>query len=122
MTLTKVENAFRCLKSELGLRPVHHQKTDRVIAHLFISVLAYHLLSAIEFELNKNKDNRRWKTIKDQLSTHQRTTLIFTDNKDQIHHLRISSTPEVEQKTIYDVLKIKDTLKRKHTLVGTLTL
>ena len=27
--LTQVEDAFRCLKSELGLRPVYHQKDDR---------------------------------------------------------------------------------------------
>jgi transposase len=42
--LTSVEDAFRCLKSELGLRPVHHRKANRIEAHLFISVLAYHLL------------------------------------------------------------------------------
>ncbi|MCJ7809319.1 MAG: IS1634 family transposase, partial [Desulfobulbaceae bacterium] len=43
--LTSVEDAFRCLKSELGLRPIHHSKSDRVDGHLFISVLAYHLLN-----------------------------------------------------------------------------
>jgi hypothetical protein len=45
MTLTKVEDSFRSLKTELGLRPIFHQKADRTKAHLFISVLAYHLLT-----------------------------------------------------------------------------
>ena len=120
MTLAKVENAFRSLKSELGLRPIHHQKTNRVIAHLFISVLAYHLLSAIEFELAKSGDKRRWKTIREVLLSHQRSTIIFTDNKEQIHHIRTSSLPEPEQKVIYEALNIKDKLKRKHRVIGTL--
>ncbi len=120
MTLTKVEHAFKCLKSDLGLRPIHNQKTDRVPAHLLISVLAYHLMAAIEFELAKTGDTRKWSTIKGLLSTHQRSTVIFTDNKENIHHLRISSTPESEHKTIYDALNIKDKLKRKHNIMGTL--
>lgn len=35
---------FRNLKSDLGLRPIYHQKERRVDAHIFISVLAYHAL------------------------------------------------------------------------------
>ncbi|MCL4449396.1 MAG: transposase, partial [Actinobacteria bacterium] len=40
MTLVRVEEAFRSLKSDLGLRPVYHQLAERTAAHLFISVLA----------------------------------------------------------------------------------
>jgi len=50
--LTDLESVFRSLKSELGLRPVYHQITDRVSGHLFITVLAYHLFSI--FKLNNN--------------------------------------------------------------------
>ena len=42
--LTDLEAVFRSLKSELGLRPVFHHKSERVDGHLFISVLAYHLV------------------------------------------------------------------------------
>ena len=51
MTLVKVEDAFRDLKSDLGLRPIYHQLGRRTAAHLFISVLAYHLLSQIELPI-----------------------------------------------------------------------
>jgi transposase len=37
--LTRVESAFRSLKSSLGLRPNFHQIEERADAHLFISVL-----------------------------------------------------------------------------------
>jgi transposase len=38
--LTNLEAVFRSLKTDLGLRPVHHHIERRVEAHLFISVLA----------------------------------------------------------------------------------
>jgi transposase len=51
MTLLKAERGFRMLKGSLGLRPNDHQLEERVDAHLFISVLAYHLLTWIHHEM-----------------------------------------------------------------------
>ena len=39
---TEIEATFRSLKSEIGLRPIWHAKQERIRAHLFIAVLAYH--------------------------------------------------------------------------------
>jgi transposase len=39
--LVEVEEAFKNLKGDLAIRPVHHQKMERVEAHIFISFLAY---------------------------------------------------------------------------------
>jgi len=39
--LTQVEEAFRNLKGDLALRPLYHQKEDRVEAHIFVAFLAY---------------------------------------------------------------------------------
>ena len=39
--LTQVEEAFKNLKGELALRPVYHQKQDRIEAHIFVAFLAY---------------------------------------------------------------------------------
>ena len=36
-----VEEAFRTLKGDLGLRPIHHHKAERIEAHLFVAFLAY---------------------------------------------------------------------------------
>ena len=41
MQLVFVEEAFRTLKGDLGLRPIYHQKPDRIEAHLFVAFLAY---------------------------------------------------------------------------------
>ena len=118
MTLTRVESAFSDLKTELGMRPVYYQLAERTKAHLFISVLAYHLLISIEHQLREKGDHREWMTIKKELSTHQRNTIIFTDNGHRIHHIRVSGTTEVVHKEIYKVLGVKNNLRRKHSLFG----
>jgi transposase len=41
MQLTEAENAFRIQKSQLSIRPVWHQKTERVQAHILVCFLAY---------------------------------------------------------------------------------
>ncbi len=38
---TQVEEAFKNLKGDLALRPVYHQKEDRVEAHIFVAFLSY---------------------------------------------------------------------------------
>ena len=114
MTLTKVEASFRALKTELGIRPIFHQKPDRTKAHLFISVLAYHLLISIEYQLHQNGNHHCWNTIRKQLSTHQRCTVILNDDQNQVHHIRVSGSPEAHHKEIYKALDIKNSLKRVH--------
>jgi transposase len=115
MQLTRVESAFQDLKSELGLRPVYHQKAHRTESHLFIGVLAYHILNSIEYVLKTNGDTREWKTIKEILATHQRSTIILRGDDNKIYHIRVSGTPEPCHNEIYRTLKIKDHLKRKKT-------
>ena len=41
MQLVFVEEAFRTLKGDLGLRPIFHHKPARIEAHLFVAFLAY---------------------------------------------------------------------------------
>ena len=118
MTLTNVEGAFRALKTDLGMRPVYHQNQNRTEGHLFISILAYHLLINIERRLREKNDHRKWSTIKTELSTHRRGTIIFTDSNNEINHLRISGMPESNHKTIYKLLDVKDPTIRIHRLAG----
>jgi transposase len=113
-TLSRVEAAFGSLKTDLGLRPIYHQKEDRCKAHLFLSVLAYHLLNTIELSLKDKGDTRKWSTIRDELLTHTRTTVIMSDSEGAIHHIRLSSAPETNHQQIYDMLGIRDNLGKIH--------
>jgi transposase len=109
--LTRIENAFRSMKSSLGLRPNFHQTEHRADTHMFISVLAYHILHGIEYKLRQTGDHRSWATVRDVLSTHQRLTVEYDvkeQDKIQRHHLRLCSNAEPEHKQIYERLKLKE--------------
>ena len=111
MTQTHVESSFRAMKGELGMRPVYHQNDDRTASHLFITVLAYHILSAIERRLAKFCDTRQWQTIRDVLSTHTRISVVMKDNDGNIYHHRASGKPEDVHQDIYNKLGVKDPSK-----------
>lgn len=106
ISLTKAEEGFKMLKSHLGLRPNPHQKEDRVDAHVFICVIAYHLLCNIQFMLEQQEDRRNWDTIKRILKTHCYTTIQLPTQNGDIHRIRRAGEPEECQKTIYNALQI----------------
>jgi transposase len=102
--LTRVESAFRCLKSSLGLRPVYHQIERRTDAHMFVSVLSYHILHIIEQRLRLHGDRRSWETIREVLSTHKRLTIEYNvkEHEQNIrYHLNLCSKPEPTHKEVY---------------------
>jgi len=49
--LTQIEAAFKCLKSDLGIRPIHHQLEHRVDAHILVAFLAYCLTVTLRHRL-----------------------------------------------------------------------
>ena len=104
MMLNQIEESFRCLKSELGLRPVRHHKDPRMEGRLFISVLAYHLLTGIQRELSQKGIFYRWETIRNRLSTQTRVTASLTNNKGERIHIRQTTDPEPFHFEIYRAL------------------
>ena len=118
MTLTRVEAAFRSLKSDLGTRPIYHQGKERSEAHLFVAVLAYHLLINIEHRLREAGDTRQWRTVRDLLVTHRRDTLILTDDKQKVHHIRQTGAPEPAHLDIYRKLAVTYRMARNHEVVA----
>jgi len=106
--LTIVEDAFRCLKDELGLRPNFHHKSDRIEGHLFITVLAYHLMHYVRYKLNEAGLFHRWKTIKSWLNTHRILTTSLPKKDGGVIHIRHCTTPTLKQQEVYSALKISN--------------
>jgi len=104
--LTDIEDAFRCMKSELGLRPIYHQKETRCDAHIFITVLAYHLLHTIRFKLRQRGVRLCWTTIRQQLSTQVRVTTTMKREDGKVIRIRKSSKAEPSHQAIYDALNL----------------
>lgn len=53
LQLTEVEQAFKELKGDLSIRPIHHQLEERVKAHIFISFLSYCLQVTLKARLKR---------------------------------------------------------------------
>jgi len=106
--LTHVEAAFRCLKSDLLLRPVFHQKEKRSDAHIFITVLAYHVLHSIRTRLKQRGIDHSWVTIRDRMASHCRVTNQMQTEKKDMLFIRRCSEPESFHKMIYKALDLPD--------------
>jgi transposase len=107
--LNRVERSFRSLKGALGIRPIHHHKADRVESHIFMSVLAYHLLHAIEEQLRSHGDTRCWATIRAALSTHALVTISHQGTDGRLYEIRRPSRPEYGHEQIYHRLGLRST-------------
>lgn len=105
-TLCKAEDGFRALKSNLGLRPNRHQTEDRADAHVFITVLAYHLLCFILETLSRADDRRSWPTLRRILQTHHYATVILPTRDGKTYTLRKPGEPEESHKQIYQKFNI----------------
>jgi transposase len=106
LMLTRVENAFRDMKGPLAIRPVFHQLDRRVETHIFICILAYHLLVTIEKLLQDAGIFSSWETIKKELSTHQIVTASMRADNGGVLLIRQATNPNPAQQVIYQALKI----------------
>src|SRR6266536_1810175 len=111
--LTRAEAAFRTLKSPLAERPIFHHKECRVEAHIFLCVLAYHLLIAIEKTLLDQGVHTSWATVREQLKTHQVNTIILPTHGGMELRIRKATTPEPMHRDLYQKLGIDRQVMRE---------
>ena len=105
--LTRVEGAFRDLKSPLMERPIFHHLKNRTQTHIFVCVLAYHLLVAIEHRFLQAGLHTSWWTIRDQLRTHQVISIVLPEDPlGRVLKIRKATIPETEHRQIYATLRI----------------
>jgi len=112
MLLTRVEAAFRAMKSPLMERPIFHHLEHRVQTHIFLCVLAYHLLVAIEKRFLDQGAHTSWATLREQLATHHVVTVVLPATNGQTLRIRKSSTPEPIHYEIYRTLRIPTEIMR----------
>jgi len=106
--LTRVEAAFRTIKSPLCERPIFHRLERRVETHIFLCVLAYHLLVCIERACLDQGIHTSWETLRRQLSTHQVVTVHLPTADGRILTIRRDTRPEKIHSEIYRVLRVPE--------------
>jgi transposase len=106
--LTRAEDAFRDMKTPLAERPIYHQNERRVESHIFLCVLAFHLLVAIEKTLLDQSCHTSWAAVRNALKTHQVCTIVLPTKTGQTLRIRKASTPEKEVAQLYALLRLPD--------------
>ncbi len=104
--LTRVEAAFRAMQSPRAERPIFHHLERRTQTHIFLCVLAYHLLVAIEKRFLDSGVPTSWWTLRQQLSTHQVVTVVLPTGDGRALKIRKGTTPEPVHRDIYSTLKV----------------
>lgn len=102
MMLNRIEAAFRSLKHKLA----YHSTEKRAEAHIFIAVLAYHLLNSICLQLRQDGINESWNTVRARMSTHRRVSITAMSRDNTIALERITSTAEPYHLKIYKALNM----------------
>ena len=119
--LTDLEAVFRALKSELGLRPIHHRTPRRAEGHLFITVIAYQLVQVIRRRLAKRGDgpirSASWTTLRRILGGRQRVTATFKRADGRTLHVRKATRAEPKQQAILDALGIDSSAGGTHKVI-----
>jgi transposase len=104
--LTRAEAAFRDMKSPLAERPIFHHLERRVDTHIFLCVLAYHLLIAIEKTLLDQGIHTSWATVRETLKIHQVCTVVLPTSDGATLRIRKAATPDPDVAKLYRALAI----------------
>jgi len=104
----EVEASFRCLKSDLNVRPIHHQKDKYIEAHIWLSVMAYQFVNYINLTLTHKDIKHSWKTITEKLKTQRITTTSFNVKDNKKAYIKTCTTPNTELAKIYEALNFKN--------------
>lgn len=84
--LKEVESSFRCMKTDLNLRPVFHKKDKQCLAHLHLGILAYWVVATIRYQLRQKGYTKGWTQIVDIMDTqHSVATEMKNLQGDTIH-------------------------------------
>ena len=106
-TIREIEASFRTLKTDLSLRPVFHILDQNTMAHLFLGVLAYVIVSTIRYRLKQNGIYHDWRNIVRIMNTQKMVTTTMTNDKGRQIGVRKCSLPTAEALRIYQAMGFK---------------
>jgi len=106
MQLTQIEEAFKCLKSELGIRPIHHQVESRVEAHILVAFLGYCLMVTLKQRLQEHAPGLTPRAVLDKLAAIQMLDVWFPTTDGRWLVMPRYTEPEAEQKLLLHKLKL----------------
>lgn len=107
-TIREIESVFRCLKTDLDLRPIYHKNDDATMAHLHLGLLAYWLVNTIRYQLKAKNINHGWQEIIRITNTQKIVTTTGQNTFGELIQVRRCSEPNTRVKEIYQALGYKN--------------
>ena len=98
--LVEVEAAFKTLKDDLHLRPIHHQLERRIEAHIFVAFLAYCLHVTLRARLRPSAAGLTPRAVLDTFAAIQMLDVHFPTTDGRTLILRRHTEPNTEQKML----------------------
>lgn len=114
-----VEDVFRCLKTDLDIRPVYHQKDEYIEPHIWLGVVAYQVVNYIRKKLKQQNIHHSWSTIVNKMMGMQSSLITVNNDKDEKVYIKLCTRPSMDQKVIFDALDFKHRPYVKKTKVVT---
>lgn len=107
MLQTRVEQSFKELKSDLSIRPIHHQLEGRVDAHIFIAFLGYCLQTTLRQKLRTSAPGLTSQAVLEIFSKIQLLDVYIPTQDNRTLRLQRYTEPEQEHKILLEKLKLK---------------
>jgi transposase len=105
--LTEVEAAFKNLKDDLALRPIHHQLEHRIEAHIFISFLAYCLHITLRRRLRDLAPGLTPRSVLEKFATMQMLDVHLPTTDERTVILSRYTHPETDIQLLRQQLKLE---------------
>ena len=105
MQLTQIEAAFKCLKSDLGIRPIYHQLEHRVEAHILVAFLAYCLTVTLKHRLQLHAPGLTPRAVLEKLAAIQMLDVSFPTTDGRRLVMPRYTEPDPEQALLLHQLK-----------------
>ncbi|MCD6249407.1 MAG: IS1634 family transposase [candidate division Zixibacteria bacterium] len=106
MLQCNVEQAFKELKSDLGIRPVYHHKEDRVGAHIFVAFLSYCLQATLRQKLRNSASGLTSQAVLETLSRIQMLDVSIPTQDGRTLQMQRYTEAELEHKLILEKLNL----------------
>jgi transposase len=105
MQLTQIEATFKCLKSDLGIRPIYHQLEHRVEAHILVAFLAYCLTVTLKHRLQLHAPGMTPRAVLEKLAAIQMLDVSFPTTDGRRLVMPRYTEPDPEQALLLHQLK-----------------
>jgi hypothetical protein len=104
LQLVEVEATFKNLKGDLAIRPIYHQREDRIEAHIFVAFLAYCLHVTLRAKLRGKAPGLTPRAVLEKFATMQMLDVHFptTDGRELI--FTRYTQPEKDQQLLLEQL------------------